>query len=232
MAGNVGREFRPNKSELVAACSSPAVERTESARLRPLTQRRAGRSTLPPVPADRIRPRDSAATRQPAERGPVVRSPADVLRLVVAAGVVVLLLLVEWLFGDALVEFTSDLLRGLDAIPTWLVDVIVVGTRCPRGDRARWRPRAHRAARPMADAPHRDRRRAARRSDRVGDRAAPRRRAWRDPRSASAWTWRPSATHVLPDDGGPRGDSGGAHRRAPWLDRRWRRLPDGRSSSA
>src|SRR5215203_4553329 len=40
---------------------------------------------------------------------PVRRSPADFLRLVVA--------------------FASDLLRGLDAVPHWIVDVIVVGTR-------------------------------------------------------------------------------------------------------
>src|SRR4029077_9488478 len=88
-------------------------------------------STLPPVRADRSRPRESPETRQPAgtSAAPVVRSPADVLRLVVAAGVVVLLLVVGGVFGDALVAFTSDLLRGLDAIPTWLVDVIVVGTR-------------------------------------------------------------------------------------------------------
>ena len=39
------------------------------------------------------------------------------------------LLLVEWLFGDTLVGFTSDLLRGLDAVPTWIIGVVVVGTR-------------------------------------------------------------------------------------------------------
>ena len=59
----------------------------------------------------------------------VTRSPADVLRLVVAAAVVIVLLLVEWLFGNALVGFASDLLRGLDAVPQWIVDVVVIGTR-------------------------------------------------------------------------------------------------------
>jgi undecaprenyl-diphosphatase len=60
---------------------------------------------------------------------PIARSPADVLRLVVAAVVVAVVLLVEWVFGKTLVAFASDLLRGLDAIPSWIVDAIVVGTR-------------------------------------------------------------------------------------------------------
>ena len=59
----------------------------------------------------------------------IVRSPADVLRLVVAAVVVLVVLLLEWLFGDTLVAFASDLLRGLDAVPQWIIDVIVIGTR-------------------------------------------------------------------------------------------------------
>lgn len=65
--------------------------------------------------------------------GPTVqhfeRSPADVLRLVVSAAAVLIVLGVEWIFGDALVAFASDLLRGIDAVPTWIVDVVVVGTR-------------------------------------------------------------------------------------------------------
>ena len=59
----------------------------------------------------------------------IERSPADVLRLLVAGGVAVALLLVEWWFGDTLVGFTSDLLRGLDAVPGWIIGVVVVGTR-------------------------------------------------------------------------------------------------------
>jgi hypothetical protein len=58
-----------------------------------------------------------------------VRSPPDVLRLVVASVVVVVLALVERFFGDTLVSFGSDVLRGLDAIPGWIVDVVIVGTR-------------------------------------------------------------------------------------------------------
>jgi hypothetical protein len=57
------------------------------------------------------------------------RSPADVLRLVVAAVALLLLIVVDALFGDALVAFGSDLLRGLDAVPQWIVDIVVVGTR-------------------------------------------------------------------------------------------------------
>lgn len=71
-------------------------------------------------------PRD--VTRE-GEGSRIERSPADVLRLAVAAGELVILLLVEWLFGDTLVAFASDLLRGFDALPTWMVDLVVVGTR-------------------------------------------------------------------------------------------------------
>lgn len=60
---------------------------------------------------------------------PVERSPADVLRLVVAAAGCLALVAVEWLFGDTLVAFGSDLLRGLDAVPQWIVDVVALGTR-------------------------------------------------------------------------------------------------------
>jgi hypothetical protein len=57
------------------------------------------------------------------------RSPADVLRLVVAVGALLLLTLVGWLFGDTLVGFASDLLRGLDALPDWVVRGVAVATR-------------------------------------------------------------------------------------------------------
>src|SRR5262249_28084095 len=57
------------------------------------------------------------------------RSPSDVLRLVVGVVLVLLLLLVEWLFGNTLVTFASDLLRGFQAIPEWIVDVLTVGGR-------------------------------------------------------------------------------------------------------
>ena len=41
-----------------------------------------------------------------------------------------LYLLVEWVFGDTLVGFASDLLRGFDALPDWIVLVLAVaGTR-------------------------------------------------------------------------------------------------------
>ena len=59
----------------------------------------------------------------------VERSPADVLRLVVALACALALVLVEWLFGDTLVAFASDLLNGLEALPGWIVDLVVVGTR-------------------------------------------------------------------------------------------------------
>jgi glycosyltransferase 2 family protein len=59
----------------------------------------------------------------------VERSPSDVLRAVVAAVVLLAVLVLQALFGDTLVEFSSDLLRGLDALPQWIVEAIIVGTR-------------------------------------------------------------------------------------------------------
>ncbi len=80
---------------------------------------RADRLTLPA----RRRPRcESAGMR-------VERSPADVVRLVTATAALLVLLVVEWLFGDTLVAFSTELFRGLDALPQWIVDVVVVGTR-------------------------------------------------------------------------------------------------------
>jgi glycosyltransferase 2 family protein len=58
-----------------------------------------------------------------------VRSPADVLRMAVAAFLLLVLLVVQWLFGDTLVVFMSQLLGGLAAIPDWILDALVVGSR-------------------------------------------------------------------------------------------------------
>src|SRR5206468_1848690 len=66
---------------------------------------------------------------RPHRAATIVRSPADVLRLVVAVVVLVVVLVVDRLFGDTLVTFTADLLRGLDALPDWLTDLAVIGTR-------------------------------------------------------------------------------------------------------
>jgi undecaprenyl-diphosphatase len=57
------------------------------------------------------------------------RSPSDVLRLVVAAVVVSILVVLELAFGDELAEFAADLLRGLDAVPEWLLSALVVAVR-------------------------------------------------------------------------------------------------------
>jgi len=51
----------------------------------------------------------------------VTRAPSDALRLVVAVVVLVLVVLVGWLFDEAVVGFAADLYRGFDALPTWLV---------------------------------------------------------------------------------------------------------------
>jgi glycosyltransferase 2 family protein len=58
-----------------------------------------------------------------------VRSPADILRMVVAAVVLLVTLLVQWLFGDTLVTFASQLLGGLAAVPEWILNALVAGSR-------------------------------------------------------------------------------------------------------
>ena len=58
-----------------------------------------------------------------------VRSPADLLRLVVAALVLLVAFVLEWLFGDTLVAFSSELLSGLAALPDWMLNAIVAGSR-------------------------------------------------------------------------------------------------------
>jgi glycosyltransferase 2 family protein len=59
----------------------------------------------------------------------VERSPSDVLRLGVASALLLLLLVVQAVFGDTLVTFAAELLRGLDALPDWIFETLVVGTR-------------------------------------------------------------------------------------------------------
>ena len=65
---------------------------------------------------------DGAGTRVPRApvgtvSAPASRSPADVLRLVVAVAVLGVLLAVQWLFGDTLIAFVSELLAGFSALP-------------------------------------------------------------------------------------------------------------------
>ncbi|HET6834518.1 MAG TPA: lipopolysaccharide kinase InaA family protein [Acidimicrobiales bacterium] len=59
----------------------------------------------------------------------VERSPSDVLRLAVGAVLLAALVVVQAAFGDSLVTFATQLLRGLDALPHWIVQTVVVGTR-------------------------------------------------------------------------------------------------------
>ncbi|HEX9259437.1 MAG TPA: lipopolysaccharide kinase InaA family protein [Acidimicrobiales bacterium] len=57
----------------------------------------------------------------PNEAQAIERSPADVLRLVVAAVFLVATIVVAALFGDTLVAFFSELLAGLSSVPRWLL---------------------------------------------------------------------------------------------------------------
>ena len=59
----------------------------------------------------------------------IERSPSDVLRLIIAFFVLLGLMLLDWLAGNTLVKFLHDLLSGLEAMPTWILDAFVIGTR-------------------------------------------------------------------------------------------------------
>jgi undecaprenyl-diphosphatase len=59
----------------------------------------------------------------------IVRSPSDVLRCVVGGVLLLVLLLLQALWGETLVAFTSELFGGLSALPTWIVAVVVGVTR-------------------------------------------------------------------------------------------------------
>src|SRR4051812_43702558 len=90
--------------------------------LRARTSPRAGDAAHRP-------PAQSQHMAEPPVREVSVRSPADALRLVVGVLALVTLLVVTWIFGDTLIGFTSDLLRGLDALPHWIVTGAVVTVR-------------------------------------------------------------------------------------------------------
>ena len=64
------------------------------------------------------------------ESPPVIaeRSPADVLRAVVAAAALAVVLLVQWLAGETIARNSHATLRGLDTLPSWLVTGIVAVT--------------------------------------------------------------------------------------------------------
>ena len=56
----------------------------------------------------------------------VTWAPSDVLRLVVAAIALVTVVVLGLLFHGGITEFLSDLLRGLNALPEWLVTTLVL----------------------------------------------------------------------------------------------------------
>ena len=58
-----------------------------------------------------------------------MRSPADVLRAIVAATVLLGVVLVQVLLGDSVIEFTNDFLRGFDALAATLVTVVAASAR-------------------------------------------------------------------------------------------------------
>jgi undecaprenyl-diphosphatase len=60
---------------------------------------------------------------------PRERSPVDVLHAVIAAGLLVVLLVAEALFGSVLVDYVHDTIAGASATPKWLVTLLVLSVR-------------------------------------------------------------------------------------------------------
>ncbi|MGH9234773.1 MAG: lipopolysaccharide kinase InaA family protein [Acidimicrobiales bacterium] len=54
------------------------------------------------------------------------RAPTDVLRLAVAVGSLLVVVLVGALFDEAIVGFVADLVQGIEALPSWLVTAVIV----------------------------------------------------------------------------------------------------------
>ena len=63
------------------------------------------------------------------EEGRVTQAPSDVLRLAVAVVALLGVTLLGALFGESMVDFVADLLRGLDQLPTWFLSVLAVGAQ-------------------------------------------------------------------------------------------------------
>ena len=54
------------------------------------------------------------------------RAPTDVLRLAVAVGSLLVVVLIGALFDEAIVGFVADLVQGIEALPSWLVTAVIV----------------------------------------------------------------------------------------------------------
>ncbi|HWJ97878.1 MAG TPA: hypothetical protein VNQ33_06935, partial [Acidimicrobiales bacterium] len=59
----------------------------------------------------------------------VTQAPSDVLRLAVAVVALLVVTLLGALFGQAMVGFMADLLRGLDQLPTWFLTALAVAAQ-------------------------------------------------------------------------------------------------------
>ena len=57
------------------------------------------------------------------------QSPVDVLRTAIALGLLVIVLVLEYFFGETFVQFVYDLFRGLEAVPSWIITTLVLVTR-------------------------------------------------------------------------------------------------------
>jgi glycosyltransferase 2 family protein len=101
---------------------------------------------IDPLPATRVSAPTEIISSEPSRSA---RAPTDVLRLAVATSVLLFAIVIGALFDDAIVEFLSDLLLGLEALPTWLVTgaillgqvlalVVIVGGAAVAAVRGHW----------------------------------------------------------------------------------------------
>src|SRR3954470_14301479 len=74
-------------------------------------------------------PSDAKRAEVAAPEVPVVRSPADILRLAVAVTTLIVVLVFEWLFGAAIVGFVHDLLQGVNAFSERFITAVAIGVR-------------------------------------------------------------------------------------------------------
>lgn len=57
------------------------------------------------------------------------RSPVDVLRLAIGAVLLLIVLILDWVFGERLAVSLGDVFEGLSSLPSWVIDTLIVVSR-------------------------------------------------------------------------------------------------------
>jgi undecaprenyl-diphosphatase len=75
---------------------------------------------------------DEASPSPPEPSRPVTdyeRSPVDVLRLAIGAALLLVILILDWVFGQQLAISLGDVFAGLASLPVWVTDTLIVASR-------------------------------------------------------------------------------------------------------